>query len=377
MAVDFRCEQCGKPLRVEAEPGSKVRCPHCGARVRVPEGLASLPHPQVPPDAAPPPAQEQEQTLEEQAPAEGGSEALMQIMASVMPWIISAFFHVGVLVIMAFITIVVAKARAKPQAITPIMTNSEKLDQPLDAPPENPEIRPKSLDEVSPDQWAPRDSTIPMSSLGHTENPIPLYGLRGGAVGRGDFGLFRSSGKPRARFYGLGGSAYHIVYLVDRSGSMLESFDLVRKELLRSISRLSEQQTFHVIFFNDGDPVENGPRRLVPATTDYKREAAANLMKIQAFSKSGVTDPIPAIKRAFEVLSRVRSGKKQKLIYLLTDGEFQNNEKVRKTIRALNKDGQVHVNTILYVVRNPEFEQFLRQIAQENGGKFKFVERDE
>jgi len=26
MAVEFRCEKCGKLLTVEAEPGAKVRC---------------------------------------------------------------------------------------------------------------------------------------------------------------------------------------------------------------------------------------------------------------------------------------------------------------------------------------------------------------
>ena len=382
MAVEFRCEKCGKLLSVDAQPDSKIKCPYCKAKVVVPAGVASLPRPQVPGAVPPPPVSQGQAQQAEQAeqPAEG-EEAVMGVMAAAMPWLISVFLHAGLLVILAFITIMMFM----PEAPVEYNATSDLLsDNPggqLNPGQMNREMEAHSLQRINQRRWSKRDSQIPMAAMGKTNSRIQVFGIGGASAGGGsaDFGLTTggSGAGPKSRFFGTGGSAYHIVYLVDRSGSMLESFDLVRKELLRSISRLSEQQTFHVIFFNDGDPVENGPRRLVPATTDYKREAAANLMKIQAFSKSGVTDPIPAIKRAFEVLSRVRSGKKQKLIYLLTDGEFQNNEKVRKTIRALNKDGQVHVNTILYVVRNPEFEQFLRQIAQENGGKFKFVERDE
>ena len=54
MAIEFRCEQCGKLLSVDAEPESRVKCPYCKAKVVVPAGLASLPTPQVP--GGPPPA---------------------------------------------------------------------------------------------------------------------------------------------------------------------------------------------------------------------------------------------------------------------------------------------------------------------------------
>ena len=54
MAVEFRWEECGKLLNVEAEPSDMVKCPNCKARVEVPAGVASLPRPQVPPGARPP-----------------------------------------------------------------------------------------------------------------------------------------------------------------------------------------------------------------------------------------------------------------------------------------------------------------------------------
>ena len=55
MAVEFRCEKCGKLLSADAEPGSMMKCPHCQKKVAVPAGLASLPQPHLPPGQEPPP----------------------------------------------------------------------------------------------------------------------------------------------------------------------------------------------------------------------------------------------------------------------------------------------------------------------------------
>ena len=52
MATEFRCEKCGKLLSLDTEPGETVKCPHCKKKVVVPVVLASLPRPQVKPDAA-------------------------------------------------------------------------------------------------------------------------------------------------------------------------------------------------------------------------------------------------------------------------------------------------------------------------------------
>jgi len=161
---------------------------------------------------------------------------------------------------------------------------------------------------------------------------------------------------------------------VDRSGSMLDTFDEVRFEMLRSISRLSPGQTFHVIFFASGPPKENPPRRLVYGTSRYKLEAANYLKQIQP---QGQTDPIPALERAFRVLQNTPNQKRGKLIYLLTDAEFPDNEKVLAAIRNLNGGKQVHVNTILHHHRSPGAMKVLRQIAADNGGRFKFVEPNE
>jgi len=179
-----------------------------------------------------------------------------------------------------------------------------------------------------------------------------------------------SPADPDVRFFGLRQPGRHVVYLVDRSGSMLDTFDVVRHELLRSLQRLKASQTFHVVFFSTGGPLENPPKRLVRAEVDAQRGVAKFLRTVKP---EGLTDPLPAIRRAFEVLRNApRPG--GRVVFLVTDGVFADNDKVIAAIAAANKDGAVRVHTVLVKYRSPATEKVLRKIADDNGGLFKFVE---
>ncbi len=105
-----------------------------------------------------------------------------------------------------------------------------------------------------------------------------------------------------------------VIYVIDRSGSMVDVFDMVKYEMRKSIALLNEDQYFHVIFFSEGQPIETKPRGLVPATDNNKLRCGRWLDEIVP---CGQTDPIPALERAFDVLSHADSPK-GKLIYLLT-----------------------------------------------------------
>jgi hypothetical protein len=152
------------------------------------------------------------------------------------------------------------------------------------------------------------------------------------------------------------------VYVVDRSGSMTDSIDYVKWELKRSLGELREEQEFHVIFYSSGPPVEMATRRLVNAT-ERNRQLAYEF--IDAVIAQGETDPSKALERAFAV--------KPDLIYLLTDGEFD--ESVVGQVKRLNVGGRVRVYTIAFLYRNGE--KVLRQIADQNGGEYKFVARED
>ncbi|MFB3892994.1 MAG: VWA domain-containing protein [Phycisphaerae bacterium] len=181
-------------------------------------------------------------------------------------------------------------------------------------------------------------------------------------------------GGAKTAFFGLDANASHIVFVIDRSGSMLDAFDYVRKEMLNSISRLKKDQDFHVIFYAAGIPQENPPQQLVLAIDDNKSAAADFLNTIRP---EGQTNPLPAIKRAFEVLDKADPKKAGKIIYLLTDGVFPDNDAVIKLLKQLNAKKEVHVHTILYGDKSEDAQKVLKKIADDSGGKFRQVSNDD
>jgi uncharacterized protein with von Willebrand factor type A (vWA) domain len=146
--------------------------------------------------------------------------------------------------------------------------------------------------------------------------------------------------------------------VVDRSGSMTDSLNIVKLELKRSLFDLAAENEFHVIFFSSGPPMEMPMRRLVPAM-DRNRGLAFEF--IDGVIAQGETDPSRALERAFAA--------KPDIIYLLTDGEFD--RAIIDLIRRLNVGGKVRVYTIGFLYDGGR--EILTKIAADNGGEYKFV----
>jgi hypothetical protein len=201
------------------------------------------------------------------------------------------------------------------------------------------------------------------------DNPVPGVGREKGGklvpIGTGP-GLPEEGGfdlGPERGIFGewkepSQGDSSKIVYVVDRSGSMTDSLDIVKLELKRSLFDLAAENEFHVIFFSSGPPVEMPTRRLVPAT-DRNRGLAFEF--IDGVIPRGETDPSQALERAFAA--------KPDLIYLLTDGEFD--RAVIDLIKRLNVGGKVRVYTIGFLYDGGR--EILTKIAADNGGEYKFV----
>ncbi len=162
----------------------------------------------------------------------------------------------------------------------------------------------------------------------------------------------------------------HVVYVIDRSGSMHDSFGVVARELVRSIARLRPGQSFHVIFYNRGRPLENPPKKLIPATIENRRKFARFLEEI---IPQFTTDPIPAVDRAFDLLEKVKDPAGCKLICLLSDGAFPNNKAVRDPFRSRNANRDVIVNTYLFHYRSKAAVEVMEAIADDNGGLYTFI----
>ncbi len=170
-----------------------------------------------------------------------------------------------------------------------------------------------------------------------------------------------------AVFFGQEVQAESVVFVLDRSASMISSIDSVREETLRCIGRLRESQRFHIVMFNNGPPEEFNPRKLVGADKDSVAAAKAFMEKIQA---RGQTDPAAALTRAFDVLDNADS-KTGRLIVLLTDGWFPNTDTLEELVTKRNKSRSIRIDT--YLIRERDGEGFLEKLAKENGGRFQLV----
>ncbi|HSI35116.1 MAG TPA: VWA domain-containing protein, partial [Tepidisphaeraceae bacterium] len=179
------------------------------------------------------------------------------------------------------------------------------------------------------------------------------FGVPGGGGGIG----------PKSPFMGVSGNAMKVVYLCDSSGSMMTKFDTLRQELQKAVDGLRPVQAFDIIFFSEDSYIAYD-KQLMQAVPENKRKAYEFLEK--TFCR-GSSDPVPGIKAAFAT--------NPQLIYMLTDGDFPNNTAVIEEIRKLNQGRQqkVKINTIAFMDRGEEYEKLLKQIADENGGMFKFV----
>lgn len=211
-------------------------------------------------------------------------------------------------------------------------------------------------------------SGLPSETSGGLGGPtipgVPVIGLGGGTAGSGG-----DSGPPGValgsgggvNFFGLRSSApgvRSIVYVVDRSGSMTDTFTAVRAELKKSISALRRSQKFHVIFYNSGDPTENPPLKPVPAIDANKR---AFFEFMDGITPSGGTRPERALRQALAL--------EPDLIYFLSDGAFE--AEVVDRLKEWNRGSRTKVYTIAYL--DPQGRKLLEAIARQNGGEFKFV----
>ncbi|UCG32461.1 MAG: VWA domain-containing protein [Phycisphaerales bacterium] len=282
--------------------------------------------------------------------------------AAFMPWMASVLLHAMLLTLAAFVVYAFQAAEERDSLLLTSFDNSE-VDAAVQ--PQNPELRPvEQADLPTPEiQIDPAQTDLTRLDAEFsmpTSADLSIVGI-GGEADSGLDGwrvLSGAGGGPKATFFGQRGRGGRIVYVIDRSGSMADSFDFLRRELKRSINALHHNQKFHVILFNDGY-LEMPPARAVSAIGVNKRRCFEFLDGIHP---GGMTDPIPAMKQAFR--------KEPDLIFFLTDGEFS--PALVDELRKWNKRKKVKIFTLAYIYASGA--NLLKKIAAENGGTYTFVD---
>jgi hypothetical protein len=215
-----------------------------------------------------------------------------------------------------------------------------------------------------------------------------LYGNEG--TGNGLLGGGGASGTndPLKILDFLRGRGEHgnIVYVLDVSGSMaaagLYKLELAKQSLLDHLFLLSEEDSFNIVTFHA--TVARMSPQVLPATADNMTKAKRYLDKFQQDSilDNNGTNTLGALQAAFAM--------KPDVVVLLTDGVPTSAygmvvetepEKIVSGVRAANTNraGLFIVGLELDVRDTPNAPGaiLLKRLAEQTGGKIKFVNRDE
>lgn len=317
---------------------------------------------------------------------------------NVLPVLTSLLFHTGILVI-GLLTYQSVKVLLHRQVqtvagdtplISPaIMTG---LDDGFRGDQNNPRLRPTQdqIDDATANGWN-TDRGTSRESIARSFNSesnsdasadaLIGVGPRTGKLGHSDgsggdggllapFGLALRGGGSNVFRSGLPGTERprSEAFLCDASGSMLPKFAALKSELNKAVQGLQPVQSFDIHFFSDNRAISLSPQLLM-ATPENKLRALDFLENV---TPRGSTDPIPSLDLAFK--------QHPQLIFLLTDGDFPDNDAVLARIHQLEKDHHVRINTIAFVGEGDSdtaFMAVLQQIAKETGGVYRHVTEDE
>ncbi|HET6246817.1 MAG TPA: hypothetical protein VFE47_03885 [Tepidisphaeraceae bacterium] len=195
---------------------------------------------------------------------------------------------------------------------------------------------------------------------GDSTGPMAMFGTPGG----GGLGI-------KGPVFGNGGNARQIVFLCDSTGSMINKMATLKDELNKAVSGLKPIQSFDIVFYQDVKIDALAPA-LIPATPESKRKAGTYL---EAVTATGTTNPLPGLEMALKLHPQI--------MFFLTDAaDFPDPPAVEAMIKKYNTDKKIRVNTILFVQNKNEHDQnidseaFMKKIATDNGGNFRWVEID-
>ena len=184
-------------------------------------------------------------------------------------------------------------------------------------------------------------------------------------------------------FFGSGGNARRIVFIVDASGSLIDTIRYVILELTRAIDALKPLQEFTVIFFQDEKVIEVPPFGLKRADAQTKSGVIEWIDPANHhIDQWGRTDPLPALRRALSY--------NPQLIYLLSDQiirpgppdlMIEQQVDLLAQIKRINKS-DTRISTIQFMYPDPLASQSggvgtMQLIARQTGGIYRFVSEDE
>jgi hypothetical protein len=304
-------------------------------------------------------------------------------MKRILPWVLSIAIHLGVVAAAVLITWTVANLPKKDEAILIVADFNAMQYDPVVAT-QNADSQPHHGSQSVIDFAAPTPSTKTLLDQVRSGGVDPMSLLNAGGSssgGAGSLAGFAPTADPHvASFAGTSATnARQIVYVIDATGSMIAHLQIVVDELSRSLSNLSPQQSYAIIFFQGHEALEPPPGRyMTPSPTERQRALA--WIK-DTIVPAGGTNPRPAIEKALNLRPDV--------IFLLSHGltghgEFEIDQRellewldARNPIERSTGRRTTQINCIQFL--DPDPLDTMKLIAQQHGGPngYKFYSRQE
>jgi hypothetical protein len=294
-------------------------------------------------------------------------------LINVLPWGISTVFHAALVLLAIFVVWTTIIQVPEEDVIIPLVTLSPTPGAPLQMQ-QTERVEQQTRERRTVERPQPTEAN-PMAAAVQVE--VPIIGVDGAAAAKAaPFGTtLAGGGEFQTSVFGLGGNARRIAFVIDATGSLIDTFPFVIAELKRTIADLSDRQAFTIIFFSGDGTIEVPPPGLHPANAEIKSRVTA---WIDPASHNVVTagrgSPVGAIQQALRY--------RPELIFLLSDnitgqGQYEiEQQQLLNEIRRANTAG-TKINTIQFIYPDPLERMGLKGtmelIAEQSGGLYKFI----
>jgi hypothetical protein len=189
-----------------------------------------------------------------------------------------------------------------------------------------------------------------------------------------------NANEKRATFFGTSAKTQKVVYVVDASGSLIDTLPDVIKELKRSIARLDEQQEFTVLFAQADEVIEIPAKGKLKRATPSNKDSAVKWIDTGSGNvvPKGTSNPIKALQAALIY--------RPDMIFLLSNnitgqGRFNLDQKQLLASIARANFGKSKINTFQFLYADPLSERgqkgAMERIAEATGGVYKFIDASE
>lgn len=326
-------------------------------------------------DTAGPPAEPPE-AVALVAPEHGPPDHGGDVIFAAIPWLVSLLLHLGLVLVAIFIVWSVQKDLEEDEVIIPIARLSATPHAPLKM--KATKTVTKKSRTTTRRSLTSKMKSRSKSALSGTVDTKSLALGAGAAMSKSspfDSGI-KAGAELEAKFFGTGGNARRIVYLVDASGSLIDTLPFVILELKRSIGELSERQKFSVIFFQGDEAIEVPPPGLKQANSTNKQKVIRFIdIDSGKITPMGLSNPIKALRLALRY--------RPQLLFILSDnitGQGRYEVDQRRLLASIARENKsaTKINTIQFLYPDP-LEKFnlkptLQLIAEGTGGIYKYLD---